>query len=187
MENFTFEVENVLRYWRSALADEDMMGVDWSKAPVQVDDSTMRRGLLSPVDVKTLQGAWTTFRKQAERNQTQEELDQCSDGSIPVLMVTKGLSQHRSHGATIGNGSGVASYTLGIPANLTLDGQLLPQKDCLPWIGREFLTPNENATGNTPIVGDMAAVDSWISGNPLEDPSWAQVMVWCEGLWGQCH
>lgn len=179
-------IRDLLRYWRNTLADEDLMGLDAADSPVRITTDAVRAGNLDVASVKTLQRAWQEYRNRAARDQTAADLDDAYEGAVPVVVFLKGFAPEHEHGKAIGNKvSGSFHYTLYVPATLSPSGSFSFTADSLPWIGREFMLPNEEADDDVPLVGQVEAFDKWLTDNPLDSSEWSELMQWCDGLWTQ--
>lgn len=179
-------INDLLRYWRNTLADEDLMGLDASDSPVRTSIDVVRTGTLDEASVRTLQRVWEEYRNRAARDQTVADLTDTYEGAVPVVIFMKGFGPEHEHGKTIGNKvSGKVHYTLYVPATLSPSGSFSFSADSLPWIGREFMLPNEEADDDVPLVGQVDAFDKWLTDNPLGSPEWSDLMEWCDGLWAQ--
>lgn len=180
-------INNLLRYWRNTLADEDLMGLDATDSLVRTTMEVVRSGELDETSVKTLQRAWEGYRNKAAREPTAADLADAYRGVVPVIIFARGFAPLHEHGKTVGNKipTGSAHYTLYIPALLAPSGTLSVTPDSLPWIGREYLLPNEDAGDGIPLVGQVEAFDEWLTYNPLGRAAWKEVMEWCDGLWEQ--
>jgi hypothetical protein len=178
------EIQKLCRYWRNTLADEDLMGLDAIESPVCTTMDIVRSGTIAEPSVKLLQEAWNEYKSRASRDQTAADLVDSYKGAVPVIISARGFAPRHEHGKMVGDkGSGRAYYTLYIPAILAPSGSLSFAADTLPWIGREFLRPNEDADVDTPMVGELDAFDGWLTDKPLVTASWKDVIHWCDGLW----
>lgn len=177
-------ISDLLRYWRNTLADEDLMGLDATDSPVRTTTEAVRSGALDEQSVRTLQRAWEEYRNRAARDQTAADLADSYEGAVPVIIFIKGFAPEHEHGKAIGNKtSGSVHYTFHLPATLSPSGSLSFTADSLPWIGREFMRPNEEADDDVPLVGEVEDFDKWLTDNPLGTAAWSEVMEWCDGLW----
>lgn len=182
----SFQLTNLLSYWRNTLADEDLMGLDGASSPVRTSPEAVDSGRLDKDSVEALQRAWNEYKRQASWNQTAADLAAPPDASIPIIILAKGYAPQHEHGKPVGDrDSARAYYTLHIPATLSHDGALSSTEHSSPWIGREYLRPNEAADEKIPLVGELATYDTWLNENPLDETSWETFMRWCDGLWGQ--
>lgn len=179
-------IGDLLRYWRNTLADEDLMGLSATDSPVRTTTDAVRSGNLDEKSVKTLQRAWEDYRSRAARDQTAADLADSYEGAVPIVIFMKGFAPKHEHGKTIGNKvSGSVHYTLYVPATLSPSGFFSFTADSLPWIGREFMLPNEEADDRVPLVGEVEAFDKWLTRHPLGSSAWPDLMEWCDGLWTQ--
>jgi hypothetical protein len=178
-------VAALLRYWRNSLADEDLMGLDSSESPVRTTMESLTSGRLNAVFVEKLQRAWQSYQERASWDKTAADADRGKESSILIVIFAKGFAPRHKHGKAVGSkpAGRKSHYTLHIPAVLTPDGTLSCSGVSLPWIGREYLLPNEEAEQDIPMVGELEQFDAWLSRNPLDTSSWPDLMRWCEGLW----
>ena len=177
-------VEACLRYWRNMLADEDMMGLASWTSPVRARAEAVAGGRLDPEAAKTLKDIWAAHLKDVTGDRMATDDREFEVASVPVLIFDKGFSRRHAHGVRSGAKRFSRSYyTFHIPAHMAPDGSLSFTRESLPWIGREFLSPNEDDDDDTPIVGQMAALDDWLDRHPLEEASWPDLVRWCAELW----
>ena len=181
---FPASIKKLLRYWRDTLADEDLMGQHPTDSPVRIDEELARSGKLDGVAVKTLQRAWEENRQKAIRDRTSADLAAgSSTGPVPVVLFMKGFAPEYEHGKTVGDKiSGSTHYTLYVPALLSASGSLSFSGDSLPWVGRRFLRPNEEAD-DIPLLGEVEVFDKWLTNNPLDTATWPELMGWCYSMW----
>ncbi|WP_411034845.1 AAA domain-containing protein [Shinella sp. BYT-45] len=183
--NEVISTEACLRYWRNMLADEDMVGLPSAESPVRTSAAAIAQGKLDPQSTRSLQAAWSSHLKQVSSDRMATDESEFEATSVPVLIFDKGLSRRHEHGVASGArpSSQKAYYTFHIPAHLSPDGSLSFMPASLPWIGRDFLLPNEDGDDDVPIVGDIAVLDGWLDRHPLEAAPWPEVMRWCAELW----
>lgn len=176
---------NFLRYWRSALADEDLMGLSAKDSPVRMPDEAALAGVADEGSVRKILEKWKehkakTTRKSAVRSEDDTEI-------IPIILYMKGLGPEYRHGKTSGDKTPHSiHYTLYVPALLSPMGQISPREDVLPWIGRNYLSPRlptDRDDESVPLIGEVEVFDKWLSEKPLEAATWNELMVWCDGLW----
>jgi hypothetical protein len=183
----SISVAALLRYWRNSLADEDLMGRDSSESRVRTTMEAITSGRLDAVSLEALQSAWQSYQDQerASWDKTEANSDRGEERSVPIVIFAKGFAPRHEHGRAVGSkpAGRKSHYTLHIPAVLAPDGTLSYSGVSLPWIGREYLLPNEEAEEDIPMVGELERFDAWLSGNPLDTSSWPDLMRWCEGLW----
>lgn len=180
----SFSINNLLRYWRNTLADEDLMGLDGMSCPVRVSQEVLSSGRLDSESVKVLQKEWEEYKRQASWNQTAADLAVGSEKTIPIIILAKGYAPELEHGKSVGTRkSARAYYPLHITAALNSNGVISCTEDNDPWVGREYLRPNEEADENIPLFGDVSDYDSWIGKNPLDSTCWENLVQWCEDLW----
>ncbi|MFH1805320.1 MAG: AAA domain-containing protein [Pseudomonadota bacterium] len=178
------KIKDILRYWRNTLADEDLMGLDVEGSPVRTTEQIVRSGQIDNQAVRKLQSEWEKYNKQASWDQTEEDLAIDYDGVVPVVIFMKGFYIRHEHGKAVGSqGRGRVHYTFYLPAIMDSSGGLSLASDTLPWIGRQYMTPNEEADENMPLVGDVADFDKWLTHNPLYLTAWSDVMKWCDNMW----
>ena len=181
-----FQLNSLLRYWRNTLADEDLMGLNAIASPVRTTMEAIHSGVLNEDSVKRLQKAWNEYENQASPNRTAADLAAPHDKTIPIIILGKGFAPQHKHGKPVGNkDSSTAYYALHIPAILNPSGSLSIAENSLPWIGREYLIPNDEADADIPLVGELAVYDHWLNQNPLGEMSWGEFMCWCDDLCGQ--
>ncbi|MBC7907104.1 MAG: AAA family ATPase [Rhodospirillaceae bacterium] len=177
-------INDILRYWRNSLADEDLMGLDGKDSPVRTTMDAVRADNLDENSVKLLQRAWDEHKNRAARDQTTADLTDAYKGAVPVVILARGFAPRHEHGKAVGaKAAGAAFYTLCIPAVLSPSGSFSFTADSLPWIGREYLLPNEEADASIPMVGELEAFDGWLNENPLGVAPWAELIQWCDGMW----
>jgi hypothetical protein len=178
-------ISNFLRYWRSALADEDLMGLSAKDSPVRMPDEAVRAGVADEGSVQKIQEKWKehkakTTRKSAVRSEDDTEV-------IPIILYMKGLGPEYRHGKTSGDKTPHSiHYTLYVPALLLPSGQISPREDALPWIGRNYLfprLPTDRDDESVPLIGEVEVFDKWLSEKPLKATTWNELMAWCDGLW----
>ncbi len=178
-----FQLKSLIQYWRNTLADEDLMGLDASAFPVKTTATAIHSGLLDEDSVNKLQQIWGECKKQAAWSQTAADVASSDDDLIPIIILGKGFAPRHEHGkAVTAKKSSASYYTLHIPASINSSGTLSYSELSVPWIGRQYLYPNEETDENTPLIGDVAVYDGWLDKNPLGDFSWAEFMAWCEEL-----
>jgi hypothetical protein len=178
-------IGSLLQYWRNTLADEDLMSLDATNSPVEVTEDVVRSGALDEMSVKTLQRAWGDYRNSAKQHQTAVDLAAPNLNAVPVIIFMKAFASKREHGQPIGGPvSGTVYYPLYVPASLSPSGGLSFTADCQPWIGRNFMLPNEE-TSNVLLLGELEDYDKWLTNNPLSSLEWPDLMQWCDGLWTQ--
>jgi energy-coupling factor transporter ATP-binding protein EcfA2 len=181
----SISVAALLGYWRNSLADEDLMGLDSSESPVRTTMEVINSGRLNAVLLEALQSAWQSYQEHASWDKTAADSDRGKQRSVPIVIFAKGFAPRHEHGRAVGSkpASRKSHYTLHIPAVLAPDGALSCSGVSLPWIGREYLLPNEEAEEDIPMVGELERFDAWLSRNPLDTSSWPDLTRWCEGLW----
>ncbi|UKV15690.1 AAA domain-containing protein [Thalassospiraceae bacterium SW-3-3] len=178
------QIKDILRYWRNTLADDDLMGLEVEGNPVRSTEESIRSGQIDNQAVRKLQDEWKKYSKQVSWNQTEEDLAIDYDGIVPVVIFMKGFYIRHDHGKAVGGqGRGRVHYTFYLPAMMDSTGRLSLASDTLPWIGRQYMTPNEEADENIPLVGDVADFDKWLTHNPLYSTAWPDVMKWCDDMW----
>lgn len=143
-------------------------------------------GSLDEDSVEKLQRAWRRHRKLASKKQTAADLAASQNELVPIVILGKGFAPKHEHGKLIGGRNTSATcYTLYIPAVLAPNGSLSASGGSIPWIGREYLRPNDETDENIPLVGELAAYDDWLNKHPLNQSSWDDFMRWCDALWAQ--
>ncbi len=178
-----FQLKSLVQYWRNTLADEDLMGLDASDFPVRTIANVIHSGVLDKDSVSRLQQIWSESKKQAIWNQTAADVASSDDDSIPIIILGRGFVPRHEHGKVIAAKNSSASYyTLHIPASINSSGTLTYSELSVPWIGRQYLYPNEETDENTPLIGDVSVYDDWLNKNPLGELSWAEFMTWCDEL-----
>lgn len=179
-----FPINRLLRYWRNTLADEDLMGLDGTSCPVRAAQEQLSVGRLDSESVKILQKEWKEYKRQASWNQTAADLAEASENSIPIIILAKGYAPECEHGKSVGyRKSARAYYPLHIAATLNSNGVISCAEGGEPWVGRQYLQPNEEADENVPLFGDVSDYDAWIGQNPLDFTCWKDLVQWCESLW----
>lgn len=180
-------INNFLRYWRSTLADEDLMGLSAKDSPVRMPADTVRAGVLDSESVRKIQERWKNHKAKASLPRKSGDLREDDTESIPVILYMKGLGPEYRHGKTSGDKTrNSIHYTLYVPALMSADGRIFPRDDSLPWIGRNYLfprLPTDRDDESIPLIGEVEAFDKWLSEKPLEAATWNDLMVWCDGLW----
>lgn len=178
-------ISNFLRYWRSALADEDLMALSAKDSPVRMPDKAARAGVADEESVRKIQEKWKAHRAKTTRKSA--NLPEDDTEVIPVILCMKGLGPEYRHGKTSGDKTPHSiHYTLYVPALLSPMGQISPKGDALPWIGRDYLfprLPTDRDDESVPLIGEVEAFDKWLSEKPLETATWNELMAWCDGLW----
>ncbi|PZO89039.1 MAG: hypothetical protein DI626_00375 [Micavibrio aeruginosavorus] len=178
---------NFLRYWRSALADEDLMGLSAKDSPVRMSPDTAQAGALDAGSVRKIQEKWKNHKAKESPSRKSGDLREDDTESIPVILYMKGLGPEYRHGKTSGDKTpNSIHYTLFVPALLSTDGRISPRDDSLPWIGRNYLfprLPTDRDDESVPLIGEVEAFDKWLSEKPLEAATWNDLMAWCDGLW----
>ena len=178
-----FQLKSLVQYWRNTLADEDLMGLDSSAFPVKTVANVIYSGVLDKDSVSRLQQIWSESKKLTMWSQTAADITSCNDDLIPIIILGRGFAPKHEHGKTITTKSSSAFYyTLHIPASIDSSGLLTYSELSVPWIGRQYLYPNEEADENTPMIGDVSVYDDWLNENPLGELSWAEFMKWCDDL-----
>lgn len=43
--------------------------------------------------------------------------------------------------------------------------------------------PTDRDDESIPLIGEVEALDKWLSEKPLEATTWNELMAWCDGLW----
>lgn len=179
----SFQLKSLVQYWRNTLADEDLMGLDASAFPVKTFANVVYSGVLDKDSVSKLQQIWSQYKDKAAYGQTAADIASSNDTLIPIIILGRGFSPKHEHGKVITAKSSCAFYyTLHIPASINSSGLLTYSELSVPWIGRQYLYPNEEADENTPIIGDVSVYDDWLNKNPLGELSWAEFMKWCDEL-----
>ncbi|HEY0922660.1 AAA domain-containing protein [Rheinheimera pacifica] len=179
----SFQLKNVLQYWRNSLADEDQMGLDASNFPVRTTEQQIRSGFLDKEAVSKLQQSWAASQKQLTKNQTKTDIALQTRDVIPIIILCQGYAPKHEHGKVISfKNTATAYYTFHIPALLSPSGSLSYSEHSTPWIGREFLHPNEEAEDNIPLIGDVSVQDNWLNQNPLDELTWSEFINWCDEL-----
>jgi len=180
-------ISNFLRYWRSALADEDLMGLSTKDSPVRMLADTARAGVADDGSVQKIQEKWKSHKAKTSLSRKSGNLPEDDTESIPVILYMKGLGPEYRHGKTSGDKTpNSIHYTLYVPALLSADGRISPRDDSLPWIGRNYLfprLPTDRDDESVPLIGEVEAFDNWLSEKPLEATTWNELMAWCDGLW----
>lgn len=180
-------ISNFLHYWRSVLADEDLMGLSAKDSPVRMPADTARAGLADEGSVQKIQEKWKNHKAKASPSRKSGDLREDDTESIPVILYMKGLGPEYRHGKTSGDKTpNSIHYTLFVPALLSTDGRISPRDDSLPWIGRNYLfprLPTDRDDESVPLIGEVEAFDKWLGEKPLEATTWNDLMVWCDGLW----
>lgn len=184
---YSIPISNFLPYWRSALADEDLMGLSAKDSPVRMPADTARAGLADEGSVQKIQEKWKNHKAKASPSRKLSDLREDDTESIPVILYMKGLGPEYRHGKTSGDKTpNSIHYTLYVPALLSAEGKISPRDDSLPWIGRNYLfprLPTDRDDESVPLIGEVEAFDKWLSEKPLEATTWNDLMAWCDGLW----
>lgn len=144
-----------LKYYRSSLADADLLGFDGKKISRKFPFEAFISGRLSGSIVEEL-------------------FENCpKDEYVDLVFAPFRASLAVNHG--------VASYVadrvvfpLWVPAICTRDGELLPSKRISPWMPREHLEPTFRPT----ILGSLEDYDNFQTGNN-NDPS---SMTWADTI-----
>lgn len=179
----SFHLKNVLQYWRNSLADEDQMGLDASNFPVRTTEQQIRSGFLGHEAVSKLQQSWAVSQEQLTKNQTKTDIALQTSDLIPIIILCQGYAPVHEHGKVVSfKKTATAYYTFHIPALLNPSGMLSYSEHSTPWIGREFLHPNEEAEDNIPLIGDVSVQDHWLNQNPLDELTWSEFISWCDEL-----
>ncbi len=180
-------ISNFLRYWRSALADEDLMALSAKDSPVRMAADTARAGVVDQGSVQKIQEKWKNHKAKTSPSRKSTNLPEDDTESIPVILYMKGLGPEYQHGKASGDKTpNSIHYTLYVPALLSVDGRISPRDDSLPWIGRNYLfprLPTDRDDESVPLIGEVEAFDKWLSEKPLEATTWNDLMVWCDSLW----
>lgn len=180
-------VNNFIRYWRSALADEDLMGMSFKESLVRLPEEAVRAGIVDENSVRKIKEKWkhqkaksTSSLKSAVRSDDDTEV-------IPIVLYMKGLGPQYRHGKISGDKTPhFIHYTLYVPALLLSSGQISPHDDSFPWIGRNYLyprLPTDRDDESVPLIGELETFDKWLSEKPLKASTWDELMLWCDGLW----
>lgn len=184
---FSIPTGNFLRYWRSTLADEDLMGLSAKDNAARIPEMSVRAGILDKQSIHKIRGKW----KEHKANTTRKSVNLPVDDTeiIPVILYMKGLGPEYRHGKTSGGKTPHSiHYMLYVPALVSSTGQLSPRDDTLPWIGRNYLfprLPTDRDDKTVPLIGNVEAFDKWLGENPLEATTWNELMGWCDSLWDQ--
>jgi hypothetical protein len=187
MENTLSEsdLRNLLRYWRVSLADEGLAG----KRKTGEFTTTLDRVFQGSIEadlVRTLFRAWMESKKKEDLTSDEIHLKEVEPSRIPITILAKGIARKNEHGSLQEReGRDPFFYTFFIPAMLASTGELSCDPETTPWIGREYLAPNEDYPGDVPIVGEIEAFDAWLNKNPALDGDvpWLDFMQWCDALW----
>lgn len=178
-------IERLIAYWRSSLADEDIMGDNSPDDTLDVHLDGIAPGGTLAVDVADqLRQRWAQILRDLAKDKTSAELAADDvEASVPVVLLAHGMSVRHSHGAAALETKSPVRHTMTIPAVLGKDGRLQPSPDSTPWIGREFLEPTGSGDDAVPVVGSLADFDQWLDLNPFRAADWAGLSDWCDGLW----
>lgn len=180
------DLRNLLHYWRVSLADEGLAGKRKAGEFTTTFDRIFQ-GMIEADLVQALYRAWGESKKKEELTADEAYLKDSETSSLPVTILTKGVARKKEHGSLVGReGREPFFYTFFIPALLSSTGELSCDPETTPWIGREYLAPNEDYPGDMPIVGEIEAFDSWLDQHPALDGDvpWQAFMQWCDDLWG---
>lgn len=176
-------VKRLLRYWRTSLADEDILGTDQGGNDVKPGDITAD-GEVSTVLVTELRQQWSAVLDAVAKNRTSSDFDRKLEPDIvPVVLLRRALAPAVEHGAAIGGRVIEVKFTQLVPATLTGDGRLLPDAGNPPWIGKEFLSPLDVDQDDLPIIGAVEDFDRWLERNPVMSDSWPELIAWCDEMW----
>jgi hypothetical protein len=180
-------IKNFLRYWRSSLADEDLMGLSAKDSPVRMTAEAAWMGVADEESVRKIQEQWKNHKAKTSSTRKQGDLSGGDAEFIPIILCMKGLGPEYKHGKISGDKSPHSiHYTLYVPAILSSAGKISPRDDSLPWIGRNFMfprLPTDRDDDSIPLIGEVDAFDKWLSEKPLEAKTWNELMSWCDGLW----
>ncbi len=179
-------ISGFLKYWSKTLASEDIMGLPAKGSLVSTTMEAVQAGKLDDINsLKILQDAWEKQKKHGSGDKfaNGKNGNDAIKEPVSVIIFLKGFAPiHKDAKAK----TGTTHYTLYIPARLDAEGIFTPeQTGNLPWIGREFLSPNETAQSSGPMVGSLDDFDNWLTENPLEAATWPELVAWCDGLWTQ--
>ena len=179
-------IKNMLNYWRNCLADEDIMGM----AEKNDDLLYIPSGAISDTghmaeDLSAkLREQWRAILNQAQRDRTSADFEKDPGSNVvPVVLLAKALTPQHTHGVVAGNRKPTISFTMFIPAILSREGDLLPDVENRPWIGREFLDPTTSDGDGVPVIGSIVDFDEWLDRNPIDTSSWTALLQWCDGMW----
>ncbi|MEI8396981.1 MAG: hypothetical protein WCF85_19825, partial [Rhodospirillaceae bacterium] len=120
-------VRNVLRYWRSSLADEDLRSVD-SRTFFSTPAASVSSGFIDKALTARLVDQFIAHKQpDKDISDVTPGLKKGGDVLMPVIAVLYGLAPEHHHGkATGGRFSGDARYPLHVPALLSSSGALSP-------------------------------------------------------------
>lgn len=178
-------LRNFLRYWRDALADEDIVGLADAGEAERLPTDEVGAGRLPPDVTARLTNAAAKLRNNKPVSSTRAAAGPAGSDSpdgVPVVILSKGLMANHEHGVTWRGREARPLFPLVMPAMLLDDGVLQPIPSNLPWIGREYLGPNE-LSDERPVLGDVAAFDDYMSSRPADGLDWPSFVTWTENLW----
>ena len=156
---------NFLRYFRSCLADEKLMGLtvriqDNEKAK-SVATADLRNGFLPSDVVDRLFAEYTQMRKSAGANAGSEDV---RHHRIRVVITPFYLAQKQNHGRS-STYLPEALTPLWMEALLDSNGKLSPSPDRMPWIARNLLEP----TTSRITLGTINDYDALMTQNSVGD------------------
>lgn len=172
-------ITGLLGYWRASLADEDMVGGDEDRTPLDVaPDAISASGEVGPDLARELRRRWKEAGR-APSDRAQAGVEKGPDpGVVPVVLLRKELSPTVSHGAATRGRKLEPKFALIVPAVLTGPGKLAPDGKRTPWIRREFLSPIARDSEDIPVVGALHDFDRWLEQHPPVASGWAELMRW---------
>lgn len=143
------------------------MGLSESGDAVRLLVAQIDRGRLAREDIVALWEAASKLKSDSQGQGTRGDDDAEEPDFISLVVLAKGLMPVHERGVSRRGHDSRPVFPLVIPARLYHDGTLQPEPGNLPWIGREYLGPNEMA-GDRPIVGDCKGaglVMAWVVSN----------------------
>lgn len=178
-------IKHFLEYWRNTLADEDLMGLSVKDSLVSVEEESFQIGRIGLEPLQILQKAWERQKKQEKHSNRDADQNRVkgTQETIPVVLFLKGFAKAHKHGQVAGKNYGGPYYALHIPARLDPSGAFSFSTEFSPWIGRQFLFPNENSDNEYPLIGSLEEFDTWLTKNPFDVENWNELTVWCDKLW----
>ncbi len=178
-------IKHLLEYWRNTLADEDLMGLSVKDSLVSIEEESFQIGRIEPEHLQILQKAWERQKKQGKPSNKDTDQDRIKSAqeTIPVVLFLKGFAKAHKHGQIAGKSYSGPHYVLHIPARVDSIGTFSFSTEFSPWVGRQFLFPNENSGNDYPLIGSLEEFDKWLTENPFDAEHWNELIVWCDKLW----
>lgn len=167
------KAKKVLKYWRNSLADISLMSMNVDTS-ITINNENLLKGNIYKEDVRKLMTIWNDNKP--------DKFSKKDTNFISIAIAPIVLSQEREHTvARSGRNRDIAP--LWIPALLSKDGKIYPDKESSPFISRECLAP---IVSDIEPFGNMKDVDAFLSREgkkPENFNNWSDVINYVNNMW----